>query len=187
MCPTRTGRVHTRVATIVGPVLLALAASLVSQNPEWLVLIALLLVQGVLLDVAVYPWLLRYQPPWMTGVLAVGEFALLLLLATLLQLDLPLGWAIVFYWVCWAVAIATKIVILPIASLTYLESAGEFRRSEWSVPPSQHQFQVRASDVPGELAPGPVLGEATRLGSRLQPLPAPSGFHRVPSEGEGAA
>ena len=43
-----------------------------------------------------------------------------------------------FYFAAWLLAIFTKIVVLPNLSLTYLESAGEFRTTEWSIPPSRH-------------------------------------------------
>jgi len=171
------------VATITLPVVLGLIASLVTGNPEWLVLIGVFLLLGVALDAGVYSWLLKYQPPWMTGVLAVAELGLLLVLAAVLQLGIQPLAAIVFYWAAWTLAIGTKIALLPIFSLTYLESAGEFRRIQWSIPPSQVAFPVLASAEEGKAGPGPVVRAASGVhASPLGRRPSPSGVHAMPIE-----
>ena len=77
MCPTVFGRVQTRVATIVLPALLATALSIAYQDEAWIVTIGLYLVMGVALDVLVYRFVIRWQPPWLTGALALAEFDLL--------------------------------------------------------------------------------------------------------------
>lgn len=183
MCPTPLGRIHTRVATIVLPALLGLIVSLITGNLDWLVLIGVFLLLGVALDAGLYSWLLRYQPPWMTGVLAFGEFALLLLLALVLGLDIPVLGAIVFYWAAWLLAIGSKIALLPIASLTYLESAGEFRRTEWSVPASQAALPVLASPAASGEEPGPVVSAASGVhAAPLERRPSPSGVQAVPAD-----
>ena len=91
----------------------------------------------------VYSWAIRYQPPWMTFVLALVELGLLLALA---QRDRPDALAsqeaVAFYAGAWLLAIFTKIVVLPNISLTYLESAGEFRSTEWSIPPSREATPI---------------------------------------------
>ena len=63
--------------------------------------------------------------------------------------------ATIFYWACWVLAARIKIVILPIISLTYLESAGEFRRVQWSLPLEQVALPVLAS------GPRPAAGPAS--------------------------
>ena len=89
--------------------------------------------------------------------------------------------AIIFYWACWVLAAIIKIVVLPIISLTYLESAGEFRRVEWSLPPEQVALPVLASGADARRGPGKLIGEASGVHARpLQPLPAPSGVRAVP-------
>src|SRR6266508_1276200 len=124
MCPTTLGRIETRVATITLPAIFATILSLVQWRPSWIALIGLYLLLGVALDVLVYSWLLRYQPPWMTFVLAVAEFGLLYVLVVVLDdIDLSLAETIAVYWVSWVLAIWTKSVALPILSLTYLEAA----------------------------------------------------------------
>jgi hypothetical protein len=181
MCPTPIGRIHTRVATIVGPALLGTVLSIVTGRPDWIVLIGVYLLLGVSLDAGVYSWVLKYQPPWMTGILALTEFGLLYVLANVLKLDLTPLEAIVLFWASWLLATATRIAILPIFSLTYIESAAEFRRIEWSLPPSQVALPVVASAAESKAGPGPVVQEAS--GAHARPLelkPGPSGVHQVP-------
>jgi hypothetical protein len=187
MCPTVIGRVHTRTATLVGPALIGLIFSIVSGHWDWLVLVGVYYMLGTFLDTAVYPWLLKWQPPWTGGVLALAEFGLLLVLASILNdktgglHNISIGEAVWYFWLLWIVAALTKIVVLPIVSLTYVESAAEFRRPEWSVPPPLEPLPVLASSEDAKAGPGPVLREASGVHARpLEPLPSPSGVHRVP-------
>jgi hypothetical protein len=181
VCPTPVGRIHTRVASLTLPALLGLILSLITGEAGWIVLIGVYLLLGVALDAAVYSWLLRYQPPWMTFVLALGEFGLLYVLANVLELGLSPLEAIVFYWVSWTLAIFTKVVLLPIFSLTYIESSLEFRRAGWSIPPEQAPMPVLAA-VDESAGPGPLLRSASGAHAvPLEPLPSPSGaHHRAP-------
>ena len=190
MCPTPTGRVHTRTAAILLPALLGLVLSVYTGHFDWLALIGLYYVMGVFLDVAVYSWLLRFQPPWMTFVIAVSELGYLLVLSHALAEQggagglshLSVPEAIVLYWAAWILAVpVTKVVLLPLISLTYLESAGELRRIEWSIPASQVPLPVLASAADTLGGPGPIVREASGVHSRPLPqLPSPSGVHRVP-------
>ena len=186
MCPTPIGRVHTRVATLVIPAILAAIISLLTGEAGWIVLVGVYLLLGVALDAGVYSWLIRYQPPWMTGILGLVELGLLFVLANVLDLGLSAAEAIIFYIVVWCIAISTKIVILPILSLTYLESSFEFRTTEWSIPPSQAAVPILASPGEAEAGPGPVLRSASGAHAvPLEPKPSPSGIHRVPEELQG--
>lgn len=181
MCPTPIGRIQTRVASLVPAALLATVISLVTGRPDWIVLIGVFLLLGVALDAALYAWLLKYQPPWMTGVLALAEFGLLFVLANILQLNLSPIEAIVLYWVSWALATGTRIAFLPIVSLTYIESAGEFRRTEWSVPPAQASLPVLAAEADAQSGPGVLVQEASGVHARpLERKPGPSGVHIAP-------
>lgn len=172
------------MATIGLPALLGLALTLASGHLDWIVLIGVYLLLGVSLDSAVYSWLLKYQPPWMTGVLALAEYGLLLSLTRVLEgfPSISIPEATAFYWASFALAIGTKIALLPIVSLTYLESAGELRRIQWSIPASQAPLPVLASAAEAKAGPGPLVREASGVHARpLEPLPGPSGVHTVPS------
>ncbi len=157
MCPTAIGRLHTRVATLALPALLGVVVSLLTDDAQWIALIGLYLLLGVALDALVYSWALRYQPPWMTFILALVELGLLLALARGVELTLGRLDAIAFYFGAWLLAIFTKIVVLPNLSLTYLESAGEFRSTEWSIPPSREATPIYGGGITGA---GAVTGAA---------------------------
>jgi hypothetical protein len=191
MCPTPTGRIHTRTATIILPAIFGLIVSLVTGHFDWLALIGIYYVQGIFLDTAVYSWLFRFQPPWMTFVLAFVELGLLLVLSQIIGntadgglTHVGIGEAIIFYWIAWILAIPiTKVVLLPLLSLTYLESAGEIRRIEWSIPESQIPLPVLASSAEAKRGPGPVVREASGVHAKPLPqLPSPSGVHRLPPQ-----
>jgi hypothetical protein len=190
MCPTPIGRIQTRTAIIIGPAIIGLVMSLITGHWDWLVLVGVYYLLGVFLDAAVYSWMLPWQPPFMGIILALAEFGLLLVLAGILNdeaggglSNITVGEAAIFYWVLWIVASLTKIVILPIMSLTYIESAGEFRTSRWSVPESLEPLPILASSAEAKAGPGPVIREASGTHARpLEPLPSPSGVHRVPQQ-----
>ena len=193
MCPTPTGRIHTRTATIILPMLFGLIVSLITSDWGWITLIGIYYVMGIFLDTAVYSWLFKFQPPWMTFVLAIAELGLLLVLSQIIAKgsgggleSISIGEAIIFYWVAWILAIPiTKVILLPLISVTYLESAGEIRRIEWSIPESQVPLPVLASGAEAKRGPGPVVREASGVHAKPLPnLPSPSGGHRQIQAGQ---
>jgi hypothetical protein len=192
MCPTVLGRVQTRTITMVGPAILALILSLVTGNPGWIVTIGIFLLLGVVLDIAFYPYVIKWQPPWLTGVLALGEFVLLFVLIKALNPGLPgfgdpnsiLGvddWKpIVLYWVSWVLVVGTRIVILPIASLTRLEDGGEFRSPGWSIPAELEPLPLIAA-VDVAAGQGRLLREFSTLQERPSEAKPPlSAVHLKP-------
>jgi hypothetical protein len=193
MCPTVLGRIQTRVFVLIGPAILATIISLITGNEGWIVTIGIYLLMGVALDTGFYPYVIKWQPPWLTGVLAVGEFIVLFLLVKVLEPGKPpygdpdhlLGkndWRpIVLYWVSWMLAVATRIVIFPLVNLAWIENGGEFRRTGWSVPPEMQPLPIVAA-VPAGQGPGRLAREfsAALDFANVQAKPALSGVHRRP-------
>lgn len=157
MCPTVVGRIETRVVTLILPALLAAILSAIFKDEGWIATIGLYLVMGVALDVCVYQFVIRWQPPWLTGVLALAEFVLLFLLLKTLRPGQPgfgdpdalpgvADWhPVALYWVSWALAIGTKIVVLPLVSLPRIEDGGEFRHTDWTIPAVREPLPLLAA------------------------------------------
>lgn len=182
MCPTTLGRVETRTITLILPALIAALLSTATGNPGWIVTIGIYLIMGVCLDVLVYTYLIRWQPPWLTFVLAVGEFILLyILVKTLEPGHSPFGdpdsivgvddlRPILLYWLAWTFAVWTKIVVLPFVSLDWIENGGEFRRTGWSITPESFPLPVRAAEESKQKA-----SDLVRALSEVKPAPTARG------------
>jgi hypothetical protein len=185
MCPSVLGRVETRTAILVGPAILALILYLVLGNEGYLVLLGIYYLVGVALDTTIYPQIIKWQPPWLTFVLGAGEFVIVYVLGQVLNVTLQPIDAVWFYWVAWTMAVWTRIVVLPIISLTWIESGGEFRRTGWSHPAEMEPVPVVAAldgRQPGE---GGLLREFSsvhQIPQELRNVPAPSGVHQVPRQ-----
>lgn len=185
MCPTPLGRVQTRVAILLGPLVLGALLSLFTGKAGYVVLIGVYLLLGTALDTAFYPFVIRWQPPWLTGVLALGEFIVLYVLAQVLDVGLTPLEAVVWFWVAWGIAIGTKIVVLPLLSLSWIENGGEFRATGWSVPPEAEPLSLVAPiAVPAAAAPPPPLAQefsaVREVPAELRDVPSPSGVFRSP-------
>ena len=197
MCPTALGRVQTRTFTLILPALLATLLSIGTENAGWIVTIGIYYLMGVALDLTIYQWFIKWQPPWLTFVIAVGEFILLYVLVKILEPGHPpfgtsadeaiIGaddWRpIVLYWVSWWLANWTKIVILPLISLSWLENGGEFRSVGWTVAPEYQALPIVAKVEPeGELArefSGDLTAAVVGAAGPARPL---TGVHKVPEE-----
>jgi hypothetical protein len=188
MCPTVLGRVQTRWAILIIPAIIWTIVSLITGNPSWIILIGLYFVIGVALDTAFYPFVIRWQPPWLTFVLAVGEFILVYLAANVLKgIHFASHWEpIAEYWITWVIAIWTKVVILPLLSLSWIENAGEFRSTDWSVAPEYVPLPVTPFTPELATAGPPPLARkfsaaVIEIPEELRRAPSPSGIHKIPT------
>jgi len=184
MCPTSLGRVQTRWAILIVPAVIAAIISIATHNPGWIVLIGVYFILGVALDTAFYPLIIRWQPPWLTFTLAVGEFVLVYILAHVLKVGLTNVEAVLLYWIAWTIAIWTKVAILPLLSLSWIENAGEFRQTGWSVAPEYFPLPVTAFTPSQEgSGPPPLAREFSSLHQvpdELRSVPSPSAIQRRP-------
>jgi hypothetical protein len=184
MCPTVMGRTQTRWAILIMPAIAAAIISLITKNPGWIVLIGVYYVLGVALDIAFYPFVIRWQPPWLTFVLAVGEFVLVYILAHALKVGLTNLDAVILFWAAWWLAIWTKVAVLPLLSLSWIENAGEFRSTDWSVAPEYVPLPITAfAEVATTSGPPPLARKfsaaAIDIPEELRRAPSPSGIHQA--------
>jgi hypothetical protein len=178
MCPTFLGRIQTRTAILLGPAIIGAVLALLLDDEGYIVVIAIYYLIGVALDTTLYARIIKWQPPWLTFVLGLGEFVIVYVLAQVLEIGLTTAQAVVWYWVAWLLATWTGIVVLPIVSLTWIESGGEFRRTGWSVTPESEPMPVIAAVESRSARPGQLAREfstVTRVPDGLAEVPAPSG------------
>ena len=183
MCPTSLGRVQTRWAILILPAIIAAIISVITHNPGWIVLIGVYFVLGVILDTLFYPLVIRWQPPWLTFVLAVGEFVLVYILAHVLKVGLTNVEAVALYWGAWILAIWVKVAILPLLSLSWIENAGEFRHTDWSVAPQYTPLAVTVFQQTEPSGAPHLVREFSSiqpLPKELQNLPSPSSVRPSP-------
>jgi hypothetical protein len=195
MCPTVLGRVQTRVAILVGPAILATILSLLTGDEGWIVVIGIYLLVGVALDTTLYPRVIKWQPPWLTFLLGLTEFVIVFVLVKVLRPGQPgfgdpdalLGAAdakpILLFWVSWLLAVTTRIVVLPVVSLSWLENGGEFRVTGWSIPPEAEPLPLLAAVSP-EASHGRLVREFSSVHQAPVPRrPALSGAQARPASG----
>lgn len=185
MCPTVLGRVQTRWAILIIPAIIFTIVSIITKNEGYIVLIGIYFVLGVALDTCVYPFVIKWQPPWLTFAIAVFEFVLLYILVHVLKVTITNVEAVVTYWVTWIIAIWTKVAVLPLLSLGWIENAGEFRQTGWSVSPEYTPLAITVFTPPMEgSGPPPLAREFSsvrEIPAELRNLPSPSGVRKIPT------
>jgi hypothetical protein len=126
---TLRGRVDSRLASALVPVLAAcvLAAALRDWWPVELA--ALMLGVGLALDVLVYDRVFSYQPGWAALPLGALELALVTAAVHAASVHAPLGPAVGFYAGSWLVAQALGHAGFPLLRLSYGDDGGELGRA----------------------------------------------------------
>jgi nitrous oxidase accessory protein NosD len=129
MSYTLRGRLESRLAVALGPLLVA--AVLASLLREWwpLALAGLMLAVGVTLDVAVYHRLLAYQAGWLAAPMGFAELAAVIGSARLAGVDAPVGPALAFFGGSWLLAQVLGHAVFPLLRLSYAEDGGELGRA----------------------------------------------------------
>jgi hypothetical protein len=128
MAYTLSGRLHSRFAGALLPVLFAcvLAAAL----PAWwpVELAGVMLGIGLLLDAALYDRLFDYQPGWLALPLGLLELGLVMGLVRALEIAAPLGPALAFYGGSWLVSQVLGHAGFPLLRISYADDGGELGR-----------------------------------------------------------
>ena len=129
MSYTLRGRIETRLAGALLPVLVAAVAAPLLHKWWPLELAGLMLGIGLALDVLVYHRLLPYQPGWTALPLGLLELALTMAAAWALELGAPLRPALLFFAASWLLAQLLGHALLPLLRLSWPEDGGELGRA----------------------------------------------------------
>ena len=129
MSYTLRGRLETRLAAAVLPVVVA--AALAPLLHKWwpLELAGLMVGIGLALDALVYHRLLPYQPGWVAVPLGALELGLTMAAASWLELGAPLRPALAFFAGSWLVLQVLAHAGLPLLRLTWGDDGGELGRA----------------------------------------------------------
>jgi len=125
---TLRGRLETRLAASLLPIVAAGCVTLATH--EWwpLQLAALMLGVGLALDTAVYHRLLPYQPGWLAIVLGAAEFGAVLGLVRTVGIEAPAAAAYGFFAGAWLITQVAVHAAFPVAVASYGEDGGELGR-----------------------------------------------------------
>lgn len=128
MSYTLRGRVETRLAASLLPIVAAACVTLATH--EWwpLQLTALMLGVGLALDTAVYHRFFPYQPGWLALLLGAAEFGVVLGLVRSLGVEAPAAAAYGFFAGAWLIAQIAVHAAFPVAVDSYGEDGGELGR-----------------------------------------------------------
>ena len=125
MAYTLRGRLESRLAVVLAPLLGACALALVIHR-WWPVELALLMVAvGAAFDTLVYHRMFPYQAGWLALPFALVELGAVMGLAIPLDVDAPLAPALAFYTASWLVGQALLHAGFPLARLSYGEEGGQ--------------------------------------------------------------
>lgn len=128
MAYTLRGRLDSRLAAALAPLVVACVLAL-ALHVWWPVeLAAIMIAVGLVLDVAVYHRLVPYQPAWAALPLGLLELGIVMGLAIPLNVHAPLAPALAFYWSSWLLAQVLGHAVLPLARLSYGDDGGQLGR-----------------------------------------------------------
>jgi nitrous oxidase accessory protein NosD len=128
MSYTLRGRLDSRLAAGLGPVVAAAILALVIHKWWPVEVAALMLGAGVALDVLVYDRFLDYQPGWAALPLGAVELGVVMGLAHLTGVMAPVLGAIAFFAAAWLLAQVLGQAVYPWTHLSYGDDGGELGR-----------------------------------------------------------
>jgi hypothetical protein len=129
MAYTLRGRLDSRLAAALLPLLVALVWTTAARTWWPLELAGLMLGVGLALDAGAYHRLFRYQAGWLALPLGLVELAIVVGLVRTLGVQAPLKPALALFLVAWLVAQALGHAGFPLWRLSYAEDGGELGHS----------------------------------------------------------
>ena len=126
---TLRGRLETRLAASIAPLVGACIVALALK--EWwpLELAAIMVGVGLALDATVYHRLLPYQPGWLAVPLAILELALVVGIVKAVEIEAPPAAALTFFVGSWLLGQILVHAVLPLRRVSYGEDGGELGRA----------------------------------------------------------
>ncbi len=125
MCLTLPGRIQTRAVTLINVLMLAILFASLTGNLRYFTMFFLMVVVALSLDIFVYSKLIQFQPRWLTILLGVFEFLILLLVA---PGPVEIAPMVGFYIPAWLAGWLTMEIVLPLVWPRWGEDGGEFRQ-----------------------------------------------------------
>jgi nitrous oxidase accessory protein NosD len=133
MAYTLRGRLESRLAVALAPLLGACAVALALKAWWPVELAGLMLGVGLALDVTLYHRLFPYQPGWAALPLGLVELGAVMGLGRLLNVGATLAAALAFYGGAWLLAQILGHAFFPLVRLSYGEDGGELGRGGFGV------------------------------------------------------
>jgi hypothetical protein len=144
---TLKGRLQSRLAAALGP-LLAAAVVTVWLHDWWPVELALVMVVvGLTCDALLYHRLLAYQPGWAALPLGLLELGLVITVAEAVGIMAPLRPALALFAGAWLLSQLFGHVVLPLLRLSYAEDGGELGRAGGAVAVAVAAFTVATAGL----------------------------------------
>jgi nitrous oxidase accessory protein NosD len=125
MSYTLRGRLESRMAAVLVPLLVACALAAALQSWWPVELAALMLGIGLALDLLVYDRWVDYQPGWLGALFGVVELGVVMAAVRALDIAAPLAGALAFYAGAWVLAQVLGHAGYPLLWLSYAERGGE--------------------------------------------------------------
>jgi hypothetical protein len=125
MSYTVRGRLETRVAVSLAPLVVGCALALDLRDFLPVELAGIMVGVGLVLDLGVYHRLLPYQPGWVAAPLALAELGVVMGVVFAVGVRAPLSAAVLLFVGSWLLGQALVHAAFPLARLSYGEDGGE--------------------------------------------------------------
>jgi hypothetical protein len=160
MSYTLRGRLESRLAVVLAPLLAACVVALALKAWWPVELAGLMLGVGLAFDLVFYHRLLPYQPGWAALPLGLLELAAVMGLGRLLHVDAALPAALAFYTAAWLLAQVLGHAVFPFVRLSYGEDGGELGRAGAAVAATAVVVLAAAAGVAWKTQPPVIRLEA---------------------------